>query len=78
MALRNKQNIMLTKRRLKLWMMAAILSPAAMMTSCLDNIDNSVSPTYPCGESQAQAKFWEKFNPKGTLYLEPSKRIAIW
>ena len=53
---------MINMRRLKLWMMAAFLSPAAMLTSCLDNIDNSVSPTYPGGESQVQAKFWEKFN----------------
>ena len=49
-------------RKMKLWMMAAILSPAAMLTSCLDEIDNPVvKPEAQSTETEAQAKFWEKF-----------------
>ena len=43
-----------------IWMMAAILTPAAMLTSCTDNIDNAF-PTRPAGETPVQTKFWEKF-----------------
>ena len=43
-------------------MMAAILTPAALLTSCTDNIDNPGSPTRPAGETAAQTAFWDKFN----------------
>ena len=43
-----------------IWMMAAILTPVAMLTSCTDNIDNAF-PTRPAGETPVQTKFWEKF-----------------
>ena len=43
-------------------MMAAILTPAALLTSCMDNIDNPGSPTSPAGETAAQAAFWDKFD----------------
>ena len=43
-------------------MMAAILIPAALLTSCTDNIDNPGSPTRPAGETAAQTAFWDKFN----------------
>ena len=53
---------MIEMRKMKLWMMAAILSPAAMLTSCLDEIDNPVvKPEAQSTETEAQAKFWEKF-----------------
>ena len=42
-------------------MMAAILTPAALLTSCTDNIDNPGSPTRPAGETAAQTAFWDKF-----------------
>ena len=48
-------------RKMKLWMMAAIMIPAALLTSCTDNIDNPGSPTRPAGETPAQTAFWEKF-----------------
>ena len=47
---------------MKQWMMAAILTPAALLTSCTDNIDNPGSPTRPAGETAAQTAFWDKFN----------------
>ena len=43
-------------------MMAAILTPAALLTSCTDNIDNPGSPTRPAGETAAQTAFWDKFD----------------
>ena len=46
---------------MKQWMMAAILTPAALLTSCTDNIDNPGSPTRPAGETAAQTAFWDKF-----------------
>ena len=49
-------------RKMKQWMMAAILTPAALLTSCTDNIDNPGSPTRPAGETAAQTAFWDKFN----------------
>ena len=49
-------------RKMKRWMMAAILTPAALLTSCTDNIDNPGSPTRPAGETAAQTAFWDKFN----------------
>ena len=49
-------------RKMKRWMMAAILTPAALLTSCTDNIDNPGSPTRPAGETPAQTAFWDKFN----------------
>ena len=48
-------------RKMKQWMMAAILTPAALLTSCTDNIDNPGSPTRPAGETAAQTAFWDKF-----------------
>ena len=47
---------------MKQWMMAAILTPAALLTSCTDNIDNPGSPTRPAGETAAQTAFWDKFD----------------
>ena len=49
-------------RKMKQWMMAAILTPAALLTSCTDNIDNPGSPTRPAGETAAQTAFWDKFD----------------
>ena len=58
----NLKYIVIEMRKMKLWMMAAILSPAAMLTSCLDEIDNPVvKPEAQSTETEAQAKFWEKF-----------------
>ena len=47
---------------MKQWMMAAILTTVALLTSCTDNIDNPGSPTRPAGETAAQTTFWDKFD----------------
>lgn len=49
-------------RKMKLWMKTAILTSAAMLTSCVDKIDNPVvKPEAQGTETEAQVKFWEKF-----------------
>lgn len=56
-------------RKMKLWMFAAILTicGTTLLTSCIDYVDNPAPSSYAANESQAQAKFWEKFNQWQTV-----------
>lgn len=51
-------------KKAKLWMMAAILTPAALMMSCTDRVDNPVTgqPAENPAETEEQAAFWSKFD----------------
>jgi len=51
-------------KKAKLWMMAAILTPAALMMSCTDREDNPVTgqPVENPAETEEQAAFWSKFD----------------
>jgi len=48
--------------KLNQWMLAAILTTAAMFFSCVDDIDNPVTPLQGLGETAKQAQFWSKFD----------------
>ena len=49
------------RKKLNLWMLAAILTLATLFSSCTDNIDNSGSIVSEPVETAKQVQFWSKF-----------------
>lgn len=49
------------RKKLNLWMLAAILILATIFSSCTDNIDNSGSIVSEPVETAKQVQFWSKF-----------------
>ena len=44
------------------WILGVMVLPMAVMTSCVDNVDNPATPPSVPGESEQQTQFWSKFD----------------
>lgn len=44
------------------WILGVMVLPMAVMTSCVDNVDNPAAPPSVPGESEQQTQFWSKFD----------------